>query len=70
MTSDYKPRALKVSQGDIEYRFKGMHPTHEAEAYREVEKWAGEKAAECEERNDRDGVPELPRVGSDVDLEC
>lgn len=39
-------------------RFRLLHPTDKAEAYRELEGWAGKKAAKQEKRNERDGVPE------------
>lgn len=47
-----------IVQGNLE----DLHPTDEAQAYREVEAWAGKRAADCEERNDRDGVPERPEI--------
>lgn len=52
---DYVRRAVNGTLSNL-------HPTDEAEAYRELERWSGERAADCEDRNDRLGVPERREV--------
>lgn len=51
----------------IEEQFSKLHPTKEAEAYRDLESWAGKRAQECEERNERVGVPDPSELDDDGD---
>ena len=62
-----KARTVEAIKTDIRDAAKRLHPTHEAEALREVEAFAGKEAAAAEERNDRDGVPETPRDVAHLD---
>lgn len=53
-----KEQQLKYAKGFFSDQFYKLHPTDLAEAFREVETWASERAKKWEERNERDGVPE------------
>lgn len=46
----------KVIDGNTE----DLHPTDKAEALRELETFSGKRAAQQEEFNDKQGVPERP----------
>ena len=48
----------RATQQDIRYTYGKLHPVDEANAYRELETWAGENASKQEEANDKYGVPE------------
>ena len=53
-----KNSGVDCAKGRVETILGGMHPTDEAEAYRELAKWSEGEAQRCEDRNDREGVPE------------
>lgn len=53
-----KKEQLKAVKEDTTLELLRLHPTDNAEAYRELEGWAGKRAAKQEEANERDGVPE------------
>lgn len=58
MTYQDKSMASNHVQARAVREFESLHPTEHAEAYRDLQTWAGEKATEQEETNEREGVPE------------
>lgn len=64
MSDDYgnKDEAIRDASAACENAIQrhNLHPTDKAEAYREIQRQAGEAAAGQEERNAENGVPERP----------
>jgi len=58
MRYDDKEERLARAKQHVDCCVGALHPTDRAEALREIEQHAGKRAAEQEETNDRDGVPE------------
>ena len=56
-----KDDALKRAWYDIDVELRNVHPVDKVDAYRAIEKEAGQAATRQAETNDREGVPERPQ---------
>ena len=56
-----KNRAIDSVGRYIHAEFEGLHPADRVDAYRAIEREAGQAATRQAETNERDGVPEHPQ---------
>ncbi len=64
-----KDDALNSVRRDIEYELRDVHPVDKVDAYRTIEKEAGQAATRQAETNDREGVPERPQDIEQADVD-